>query len=222
MPVGEHEYLVFDLDGTLIDSAPSILGCFRRALDEAGMAPRVPLDDRLIGPPLAQTLRTLTGVEDEGAIASLADAFKRHYDTTGYRETLPYAGVAEALAELKAAGHRLALATNKRILPTRAILGHLGWDGLFASVWALDSVEPRLADKTAMLGALLADAGVPPGQAAYVGDKAEDGLAADANGMAFVAACWGYGDFADAPGHWRRLDAPAGLPDMFPVRESAS
>ncbi len=211
--------LIFDLDGTLIDSAPSILACFGKVLHDAGVPPRVPLGEQLIGPPLAQTLQTLTGILDDTAIAAMTESFKKYYDTEGYRDSLPYAGVAEVLAELKAAGHALSLATNKRILPTRLILAHLGWDSLFASVWALDGFQPRLADKTAMLREILLLNGAVPAQTVYIGDKAEDGWAAQANEIQFVAAHWGYGEFVDTPAHWRHLDTPSGLSGMFGRRE---
>ncbi|MBU0623107.1 MAG: HAD family hydrolase [Gammaproteobacteria bacterium] len=208
-------HLIFDLDGTLIDSAPSILSCFRKILDQARIAPLLPLDESLIGPPLPQTLQTLTGIRDESRIAALVDAFKDVYDSEGYRDSLPYSGVPEMLAGLQAAGHRLALATNKRILPTQLILRHLDWDGYFDSVWSLDCVQPRLADKTAMLRAILQAGSIAPAQAAYIGDKIEDGHAAQANAMRFVAARWGYGEFPDSPADWRHLDSPQQLAALF-------
>jgi phosphoglycolate phosphatase len=208
-------HLIFDLDGTLIDSAPSILSCFRKILDEARLAPLLPLDENLIGPPLPQTLQTLTGIRDEKAIAGLVDAFKNIYDTEGYRDSLPYPGVREALTVLQSAGYRLALATNKRILPTRLILDFLGWSDHFDSVWSLDCVQPRLADKTAMLREILNAEGISPTQAVYIGDKIEDGRAAQANKMNFVAAHWGYGEFPDAPEDWHHLDSPHGLAVIF-------
>ncbi len=208
-------HLIFDFDGTLIDSAPSILACFARVLEEAGLAPQVPLEEGLIGPPLAQTMRTLSGIDDERAIAGMIEAFKTRYDSEGYRATLAYAGVAEVLAELKDAGFGLLLATNKRIRPTMLILEHLGWASLFDSVWALDRFEPKLHDKATMLGAILRHLAIEPARAAYIGDKAEDGWATDANAMPFVAARWGYGEFPDAPAHWLHVHRPHQLAASF-------
>lgn len=208
-------HLIFDLDGTLIDSAPSILSCFRKILDEAQLVPLLPLDEDLIGPPLPQTLQTLTGIGDEHIIAGLVDAFKSIYDAEGYRDSMPYPGASEALAGLQAAGYRLALATNKRIVPTRLILEHLRWNDYFDSVWSLDCKQPRLADKTAMLRALLQSEDITPAQAAYIGDKIEDGHAAQANAMEFIAARWGYGEFSGSPADWHHLDSPHGLAAIF-------
>lgn len=206
-----NKKLIFDLDGTLIDSAPSILSCFRNVLAEAGIQAQVPVGDYLIGPPLPLTLRTLTGIQDEKHIATLVDAFKQHYDTQGYRDSLPYAGIPEALNELKLSGFELSVATNKRILPTRLILDYLQWNDLFTSVWALDSFQPRLADKPAMLGEILKLNGIAPAETIYIGDKIEDGWAAQSNAMHFVAAHWGYGEFVDTPEHWQHLQSPTEL-----------
>jgi len=213
------KHLIFDLDGTLIDSAPSILSCFGKVLEDVGVLPSVPLDERLIGPPLAQTLQTLTGIEGGAELDAMVASFKKYYDTEGYRDSLPYAGVDEVLAKLKASGYKLFLATNKRILPTRLILNYLGWDILFSSVWGLDSFQPRLTDKSAMLGEILNLIGIHPEQTVYIGDKVEDGVAAQANAMHFIAAGWGYGEFVDTPGHWLRLDSPFNLVTMFESRE---
>lgn len=213
-------HLIFDLDGTLIDSAPSILSCFRKILEQTQITPLLPLDESLIGPPLPQTLLALTGIRDENRIFALVDAFKDIYDSEGYRDSLPYPGMTEVLAGLQASGHRLALATNKRILPTRLILEHLGWNGYFDSVWSLDCVQPRLADKAAMLRAILQSDGIVPAQAAYIGDKIEDGHAAQANAMRFIAARWGYGEFPDSTIDWLHLDSPQQLPALFAQRES--
>ena len=72
--------ILFDLDGTLIDSSPGILASFARVLEANGLAPAVPLEASLIGPPLAVTLRQVSGVRDEALLARLVDAFKADYD----------------------------------------------------------------------------------------------------------------------------------------------
>src|SRR5690606_3159429 len=111
----------------------------------------------------------------------LAAAFKASYDSAGYRQTAAYAGVDGMLHRLADAGCTLSIATNKRLLPTRLILEHLGWSGHFAAVYALDLFEPRLPHKAAMIARLLHDRGIAHDQAVYVGDRSEDGESADAN-----------------------------------------
>ncbi|WP_374244326.1 HAD family hydrolase [Zoogloea sp.] len=208
-----YSHILFDLDGTLIDSAPAILASFRDAFARAGIAPVVAIDDSIVGPPLVETLQLLAGSTDAALIDRLADGFKASYDTEGYKATAPYAGVGEMLAGLKAAGLRLAIATNKRIHPTRLILEHLGWLGHFEHIYALDLFSPRLPHKAAMIQRLLADHAIPTATSIYIGDRSEDGESADANRLPFLAATWGYGSIAPAemPAHWRAVATPAAM-----------
>ena len=117
------------------------------------------------------------------------------------------------LSSLVREGRMLHIATNKREYPTLRIVEHLGWSKLFASVWALDSRRPPLASKSAMIAALLATHKIDPASAAYVGDRPEDGEAADANGLQFFAANWGYSGFPSEAtrASWVRLAAPGDL-----------
>ncbi len=205
--------VLFDLDGTLIDSAPAILASFREAFATTGLPPARPIGPEIIGPPLMETLALLTGSDDAVTLGLLAEAFKASYDTTGYRATAAYDGVPGMLQALRAAGCRLHIATNKRIHPTRLILAHLGWEAWFDTVYALDVVEPRLPSKAAMIARLMADRSIDPGQAVYVGDRPEDGESADANRLPFFAANWGYGSLSPdemQPG-WTGSHDPAAL-----------
>lgn len=205
--------LIFDLDGTLIDSSASILAGFAAALDDLKIAPKLPLTATVIGPPLRETLANLTGSSDAGLLDSLTSSFKNYYDTEGYKATTVFSGVDEMLKQMHAAGAALHIATNKRLLPTHLILKHLGWGDLFASVYALDARSPAFASKAAMIAGLMQDQGIAHLSAAYVGDRPEDGLAADANGLPFYAAEWGYSAFPvnGTPAHWVRLNTPGDL-----------
>lgn len=205
--------LIFDLDGTLIDSAPSILAGFEQALRLAGMAPALPLTSELIGPPLTVTLARLSGSDEPAVLAELAGHFKQFYDSEGYRLSAVYEGVGAMLARLHADGVALHLATNKRHHPTRQILDHLGWLPLFGSVYALDMVQPPHADKSAMVAAQLKAEGIAAPRCWYVGDRDEDRVAAAANGLGFIGVDWGYGHFGPGCGH-PLLHAAAELPAL--------
>ncbi|MDP2827499.1 MAG: HAD hydrolase-like protein [Sulfuricellaceae bacterium] len=203
--------LVFDLDGTLIDSAPSILDAFAAALHEAGIAAHVPLDSNLIGPPLAETLTRISGSKDAALVRVLAENFKRHYDTAGVISTGAYPGVDEMLDRFAAAGAAMHICTNKRLSVSRAILEHLGWKDRFVSVYALDMVEPRLDGKADLLAKQLDEQKLAPAHVRYIGDKREDGAAADANNLAFYYASWGYGDLVRGKldTGWKWLSQPS-------------
>lgn len=196
--------VIFDLDGTLVDSAPGILRAFALAFDACGMTPRIALEPTVIGPPLRDTLRMLAGVDDPAILDRLSAAFKTHYDRAGYLETAAFAGVADMLTALAARGLRLHIATNKRADPTGRILQHLGWLSRFDRVYALDTFDPPLRDKTSLLARLLKDAQLHPAETVYVGDREEDAVAARANGLPFYWAAWGFGG---TPPHGTREDA---------------
>lgn len=205
--------VIFDLDGTLIDSAPGILTCFARILHDTGIKPLLPLDDKLIGPPLRQTLKMLTGRDADGELDGLVERFKEIYDTEGCRASRVYEGVADLLDALHSGKIPMAIATNKRRVPTLKILKYLGWEQYFPIVGTLDMCSPPHPDKGSLIGYLLRVLGVDARATLYVGDKREDGEAAQANGMPFVAAGWGYGEWDSArmPKGWRLIEQPAGI-----------
>jgi len=205
--------LVFDLDGTLVDSAPGILASFAATLQAAHVEPKLPLEPGLIGPPLQQTLAQLAGSDDPTLLAKLVTGFKSHYDTQGIFSTPAYGGISELLDELSKRGINLHICTNKRIAPTRALVGHLGWQSHFRSLYALDMRSPPFAGKSIALAEQLREQGIDPYTTAYIGDRREDAEAAEANGLAFFYASWGYGAEKQnqAPAHWRWLDTPIEL-----------
>ena len=139
--------ILFDFDGTLIDSATSVLASLDHALKRSNVTPVVTLDRALIGPPLRETLATLTGSDDAALLDILAQAFRDDYDTRGYTRTEVYAGVPEMLQGLQTQGIALHIVTNKRIAATRRILEHLGWTAWFAGIYALDALEPAAPNK---------------------------------------------------------------------------
>lgn len=193
--------ILFDLDGTLIDSAPSILESFEVALQSEGVRPACALEPALIGPPLMQTLSILAGTDDSAVLRRLATRFRDHYDTHGYKTSTVYAGVDGALDRLSRAGCEMHVVTNKRIAPTRKIIEYFGWSGLFAGVYAHDAFRPALSSKAAVIGQVLQLHRIRVELAVYVGDRAEDGEAAFACGLKFCWAQWGYGGSLD-PSRW--------------------
>jgi len=187
--------IIFDLDGTLVDSSPGILAAFTGAFAACGLELVRPLTAQIIGPPLRDTLRELSGSADPALLDALTAGFKAQYDQAGYRETRPFPGVEAMLVSLAAAGMALHIATNKRNLPTRLILDHLGWTAHFDRVYALDAFASAVTDKAGLIARLLADAGLDPARCAYVGDRDEDAGAARANDLRFFWAAWGFGEW---------------------------
>lgn len=185
--------ILFDFDGTLIDSATSVLAGLQHALASASIEPCCALDASIIGPPLRLTLAKLAGSDEPALIDRLAAAFREHYDADGYRHTEVYDGVPAMLQALKGSGIALYIVTNKRILPTLRILDHLGWRDWFESVYALDALQPPAANKPTLVAAVLKKHELVSGRTWMVGDSEEDRRSAETNELRFFAAQWGYG-----------------------------
>jgi phosphoglycolate phosphatase len=188
--------LIFDLDGTLIDSAPGIQSSCAAAA--ARVLPGTPLPDLTprIGPPIRTMFSRLWPGLGAEPLDRLVAEFRRHYDSEGCLASRPYDGADQMLAALKRGGAGLHLLTNKPSLPTQRILERLGWRPFFTSVLTPDAPERPFARKED--GArLLRDAGAfDPSTACLIGDALDDALAARACGIPFVAAAYGYGDAA--------------------------
>jgi phosphoglycolate phosphatase len=189
--------IIFDLDGTLIDSAPSILIGFDYVLKANNIEPLIQLTPSIIGPPLIQTLKMLSGVNDEKKLLKMAEQFKEYYDLEACLLGQPYHDMNDGLKKLVQANFELHIATNKRYVPTRNILKHLAWDNFFTSVYALDKNEVPFKSKSEMINRQLRDVKLSVDQAIYVGDRLEDMEAAQNNQMNFVGVSWGYGEFPD-------------------------
>ena len=200
--------VIFDLDGTLVDSAPAILKTFQHVLDKNGLSAIVNLDEQLIGPPLASTLKKITGIEDAATIDSLIKDFKSIYDDQGVAATRCYPKIEQQLGVMVERGLHLHVATNKRLLPTQRILERLDILRYFKEVYAIDRSRTPYVSKTVMMAALLMDAKLPHGESCYVGDRSDDAVAAKANGIPFFLAIWGYPDFDEPQKEWRVISSP--------------
>ncbi len=190
--------VLFDFDGTLIDSATSVLAGLQYALTSASVEARCALDASIIGPPLRLTLAKLAGSDEPALIDRLAASFREHYDTGGYKHTEVYEGVPAMLQTLHDAGIALYIVTNKRILPTLRILDHLGWRTWFKAIYALDALQPPAANKPQLVASVMLKHELAAARTWMVGDSEEDRRSAETNGLRFFAASWGYGGAAGA------------------------
>jgi phosphoglycolate phosphatase len=188
--------IVFDLDGTLVDTAPDLVGVLNRVLVEAGLQP-LPFEEgrNLIGGGARALLeRGFARLGEPLTEARGDELFARFFAL--YRERLvhrsrPYPGVPEALAELEEAGAALAVCTNKPTDLSVPLLAQLDLARFFASVMGPDVAGARKPDPRHLLAAIAA-AGGDPARAVMVGDSAADADAARAAGVPLVLVSYGY------------------------------
>ena len=182
----------FDLDGTLARTGEDIVVAWKGALTELGRD--LTNFDRVfkIGPTLEKVVYELYDDATPQLVADLLARFKPLYDESGFPNTVPYDGVPELLAALKAAGNKIYIVTNKRHIPTQGIVRKFGWDRLFDGVWSYDTLDVKYK-KPDLLAKLLADLRIDARDAVMVGDTKGDVDAGRANGLATVGVTYGYG-----------------------------
>lgn len=184
--------LIFDLDGTLIDSAPDIQAAVNRMLAGQGLAPLdLPTVTSFVGnglPKLVERVMTLCGL-DAARHKELTQETLGFYNASHATLTRTYPGVLQALETLGEAGHRLAICTNKPEAPARAILADLGLARHFLVVIGGDTLPVNKPDPAPALECIRQMGG---GAAAFIGDSEVDAATAEAAGLPFYLFTEGY------------------------------
>lgn len=189
--------VVFDLDGTLIDSAEDLCIGLNRLLAEEGLRP-LALSEvvPMIGDGAARLVErgivAAGGHVGKDALPVLTRRFLAFYEPHAAERTRPVPGAAAMLAELTAKGLSLAICTNKPEKATRAILAALDLERHFAAVIGGDSVPGRPKPDPAMVLAAIGRLGAAPHEAVMVGDARNDVLAARAAGLPVLLRRGGY------------------------------
>ena len=204
--------LVFDLDGTLVDSAPDIAAAVNALFAELEL-PAVELDvvRSMIGDGAPVLLeRALRHVGAAHKAADLMPRYSVHYSANAVGLTKLYPDVLETLTQLRASGCRLGVCTNKPIGPTRAVLGAFGMDALIEAVIGGDSLPQRKPEAEPLLNVIRTLGGTTE-TAVLIGDSAVDIACADNAGVPSIIIPSGYGmappqakitaaSFAELPG----------------------
>ncbi len=189
--------LLFDLDGTLVDTLPDIAAALNATLAEQGADPLAPDKVRaLVGHGVRRLVERAVPVAmsggPNGGLDGAVTAFERHYAANGHAGSQLFPDVAATLTMLRDAGHPMAVCTNKPLAAARGTIAKVGLDGLLTVVGAGDSFPVRKPDP-AHIHATLALLGHPPGTpAAMIGDSIVDLEAAHAADLPCVLVRHGY------------------------------
>jgi phosphoglycolate phosphatase len=196
--------VLFDLDGTLIDTRPGMRAALGAALEEivgdAGGAAQANLSL-----PLDAMVRSAAPSVSPDVAPQLAAAFRRHYDTEHWKNAEPYPGARESLSMLQAAGVRVFVVTNKREIAARRLVEEFGLDPYLEDVVGQPATGNPLS-KADLAGRLLGRASLDPATTIVVGDSDHDSAMAASRGMAFIAFTSGAGPLSQAPAEQKRVE----------------
>ena len=184
--------VLFDLDGTLLDSAPDLYAALLAQCAEEGVQP----------PPFASVrqavsrggravLRCAFGGRDEPGVDALLPRFLQLYQQVMTRQTRAFAGIDELLLRLEARGLRWGIVTNKATFLVDELVNHFGWTQRASAVVCGDTLAVKKPDP-APVRLACERAGVLPAHAVFVGDDQRDVQAGTAAGLFTVAVTWGY------------------------------
>ncbi|MDT4893755.1 MAG: phosphoglycolate phosphatase [Pseudonocardiales bacterium] len=183
--------VLFDLDGTLSDSAPGILASLRHAFAVTGVPPLdAQTEQALLGPPFYDSLPPYLGDVPLDAVIA---AYRERYGREGMYDTAPYDGMRQLLEDLRGGRVTMAVATSKPEPYAVPIVEHLGLGEFFATVGG-DELDGSLRTKALVIGKVLRRLGDPdPADVLMVGDRVHDVAGAREHGIAAIGAGWGYG-----------------------------
>jgi phosphoglycolate phosphatase len=198
-----YSLIVFDWDGTLIDSASAIVECIQQAARDMGLV--VPERERashVVGLGLHDSLRHAVPDLPRERTMEFVECYRREFLAREDRMRL-FPGVPELLEALRARGHALAVATGKSRRGLERSLDACGLRAYFAASRCADETEPK--PNPAMLHELMQELASPPAQALMIGDTTHDLGMAAAAGVDALAVCYG----AHAEGDLRALQPRA-------------
>lgn len=211
--------VIFDLDGTLVYTAPDLTGALNRVLIEEGLCPVSPAETRrMVGRGarvlIENALAAAGASPDQGQVSRLLGRYLAHYKAHLADESAPFEGVRETLEALEALGAVLGVCTNKSVALSEDLLSALDLRRYFSAVLGGDSLEVRKPDPAHLLETVRR-AGGRAERAIMVGDSEPDFGAARNAGIPVILVSFGYGDIpaeslgADALVHHYRDMMPA-------------
>jgi phosphoglycolate phosphatase len=205
--------VLFDLDGTIVDSAPGITATLAYTFERLGEPVPSPAELlRWVGPPILDSFRDLAGFDADESQHAL-DIYREHYLSVGVYDASVYPGVGDVLRAIAAAGIPLSLATSKPETPARAVLEHFGLIEPFDELTGASDDEVRSAKKDVVEEALrrLAARGFDVSRPVLIGDRHHDVDGAAHHGVPTIFVTWGYGAPDEAAGAAAVVDTPAEL-----------
>lgn len=190
------ESVLFDLDGTLVDTRPGIEYALREAIAVVMPHKKVDIPDlrTIIGPPIHDVLKKAVPDIDNTTLDELERRFRSTYDSVGWQKCSVYDGVVDTMSRIAQRKIESFVVTNKRIEPTLRILERLQLRVYFDEVVSWDSGARPYASKVEMVGYVIEKYHLKSETMLLVGDSIDEAQAAKASGARFAAVAYGYGN----------------------------
>lgn len=187
-----YKYLLFDVDGTIIESGPGVENSYQYALDTLGYNVKVKRKD-IIGPPIKQSMMEIYGLSEEDAVRGL-ELYRERYDKIGKKdETFLYDGIDKVLKKCKEAGYVVATATSKPEYFTSFILDNLNVSQYIDFIGAA-TLDKSRSTKEKVIEYVIDSLGIKDkSQVLLIGDTKFDLIGAETIGIDALAVSYGYG-----------------------------
>ena len=210
MGVSLSKAIIFDFDGTLVDSEITIYQSFQTITNYLAPERVDYAKNILIGPPLRDTASEILGLNHQNKLDEFVKLFIKMHDEQAIKNTQPYPGVIETLKKLSSKGISMAVATNKRYAPTISLINHFHWQEYFTTVECSDS-QSQIRNKDEMIQEILKNNNF--NKAFFVGDTVNDGLSANLNQLPFILARYGYGRDQD----WSKVNVKKNIQNFSEI-----
>lgn len=189
----EFDNYIFDLDGTLADTAPIILKNISKALAENNLKiDEALINSDIIGPPLPQIIAKLDAYCNEETVTKIIADFRRFYDANPSENVVLFDGIKDTLHKLVADGKKCFVATNKPVVPAEQVLEALDVKKYFTKIVGPNIIPGKFLSKTEMIRIIIDGYNLVPDKTLMIGDAFGDIKGAHEAGCKAAAAIWGY------------------------------
>lgn len=187
-----YKAVVFDLDGTLLDTSEGVLSAVRYTIDYFGLPKLSEIRlKKFIGPPIQNSFADAFGIKGD-KLQEIATVFRNRYKDADLLKAVPYAGIYDVFCKLTECGIRPTVATYKRQDYATAILTHFGFNRYTDILCGADH-ENKLKKKDIIENALRAAGVADYTDAVMVGDSDNDAIGAKELGIPFIGVTYGFG-----------------------------
>lgn len=192
--LNQYKNIIFDLDGTLVNSSEEVLKCFEKAFEKADFKiDEKRLTSDVIGPPLLEIIKSIApNLQDENKVSEVIQNFRNFYDYSENDISVMYDGIYDLLRELKNSDCKLFIATFKPDIPTQRLIRKFNLETFFDDIYTIDKFGKKIT-KEEMIKDIMSKYNLKKEETVMIGDAASDMIAAKGAEIKGLGVLWGYG-----------------------------